>query len=219
MFQVCKTKLRIALDRSYILFKLTNFSNKTVWDKGLQLRSAEERSDDCFSSETYMAAETRQHNLTLKIPNKDLPGPTGTPERLLFAFIPCTDSYEALWSSESSRGQNCRGRDETFMVRPKKSHGRPWRKPILWQWTSDFWAVRYLSTGKGDPCTSTKHSSGGGSPVQCREAQGFLHFPWLQPSMATTAILTPRNRCFYTPTRCFKTCYVEISLSPALLCC
>lgn len=39
MFQVCKTKLqiRIALDHNYILFKLANSSNKTIWDKGLQL--------------------------------------------------------------------------------------------------------------------------------------------------------------------------------------
>lgn len=34
-----------------------------------------------------MAAETSQSNLTLKIPNKDLPGPTGTPEWLLFALF------------------------------------------------------------------------------------------------------------------------------------
>lgn len=100
--------------------------------------------------------------------------------------------------------QNSHSRDEMFMVKPKKSCCRPWRKRVLWQKTSDLRALHCLSMGKGDPCPSTKHGCGDGTPMQGREAQGFLDFPCLHPSTVTTSILNARNRCFYTLTYCLK---------------
>ena len=141
MFQVCKTKLpiRIAQDHTYVLFKLTNSSNKTIWDEGLQLLSAEERSDSAVrpmwhprqaSTTWFSKSQTR-----LYTGQQQLWRVVSLCVYSIHWLILSPTKLRKLSSLRQGFRQNCHGRDEMFMVKPKKSCGRPWWKRVLWQKT------------------------------------------------------------------------------------